>query len=220
MWDESSFLKLRAEMLDRTLPALPDVITRAHMRKLAATLAPFLPRYIHNSQSLGEHLINFNTIVPSNELLPDGLDSLHSPGDPFVRRMWAGGSMVLDVPSHYSEGDRGWKFDKRLWGVERIKDVQMRGPKGEEKIFVIIERWFARDLALRKTAKKELGRRGYDIEEKIPTLLRRQMEEKEEWGDATLVEERNLVFLKARGENELEAFRTGQLAPVRYLERW
>ncbi|EGE04153.1 hypothetical protein TEQG_03186 [Trichophyton equinum CBS 127.97] len=41
----------------------------------------------------GHHLIYFPPQVPSSELLPDGCDELHSPGQPYNRRMWAGGSV-------------------------------------------------------------------------------------------------------------------------------
>ncbi|KAF6223366.1 hypothetical protein HO133_000208 [Letharia lupina] len=78
------------------------------------------------------HLVYFPFVPPPYLLLPDGTDSWHSPGPPFTRRLWAGGSMafVQDIqvdgqPFHCNES---------------IADVQIRGKEGEEKAFVRIER--------------------------------------------------------------------------------
>ena len=79
------------------------------------------------------HLVYFPNVPRTSLLLPDGTDSLHSPGPPFTRRMWAGGTMEFrqDIqmdgsPYHCSES---------------IEDVQARGEEGEEKIFVKINRF-------------------------------------------------------------------------------
>jgi hypothetical protein len=80
----------------------------------------------------GHHLVYFPPQVPSSELLPDGTDPIQSPGEPFVRRMWAGGSLtfhhalVRDNERHFCE--------------EKITDVLVKGAENKEKIFVTIER--------------------------------------------------------------------------------
>ncbi|OAL66812.1 hypothetical protein A7C99_2206 [Trichophyton rubrum] len=82
----------------------------------------------------GHHLIYFPPQVPSSELLPDGCDELHSPGQPYNRRMWAGGSVRFF-------GDGGPLLNgQRAVCVEGIREVNIKGKEGKEKIFVGIER--------------------------------------------------------------------------------
>ncbi|DAA75448.1 TPA_exp: Uncharacterized protein A8136_1845 [Trichophyton benhamiae CBS 112371] len=82
----------------------------------------------------GHHLIYFPPQVPSSELLPDGCDELHSPGQPYNRRMWAGGSVRFF-------GDGGPLLTgQRAVCVEGIREVNIKGKEGDEKIFVGIER--------------------------------------------------------------------------------
>lgn len=101
----------------------------------------------------GHHLVYFPPQIPPSQLLPDGTDPDHSPGGPFVRRMWAGGSV------RFADG---WQEQLRLDGrralcVESIGDVSFtegRAP-GAEKVFVDVWRRYgavgqgdgARDVA-------------------------------------------------------------------------
>jgi hypothetical protein len=39
------------------------------------------------------------------------------------------------------------------------------------------------------------------------------------WGDAILIEQRNLVFLKDKTTAELDAIKAGNMVPVKYLKR-
>jgi hypothetical protein len=215
------FQQVRDDMLDRTLPVLTDFVSRQHTQKLESTLSSFVPPHEADFQSLGQHLIYCNAAEPSDELLPDGLDALHSPGNPYVRRMWAGGLLRLDLPKHYGMGMSAWRFNREIVGVERIKDVQMRGQAGDEKIFVNVERRFARATGKPDHVRKD----GSTISMKtgpaaMPELLRQQAHEEQEWGDATIIEERSLVFMRGRNEAELRAFSAGQMAPLRYLDCW
>ncbi|KAF2786886.1 hypothetical protein K505DRAFT_367848 [Melanomma pulvis-pyrius CBS 109.77] len=213
------FTQLRDEMLNRKLPDLPDIASRHQAQKLQSTLSSFVPPAADDFRSLGQHLIYCNAAVPSNELLPDGLDALHSPGSPYERRMWAGGSLRVDVGRHYGRGESAWRLGRQIIGVERIKDVQMRGRAGDDaKIFVTVERRFAKSDGVRTHVKRESGAAAIDFAIAVPDLLRQQAREDQQWGDATIVEERNLVFMKERSAAELEAFRAGQMAPVRHLE--
>ncbi|KAL1838018.1 hypothetical protein VTJ49DRAFT_3141 [Mycothermus thermophilus] len=43
----------------------------------------------------GHHLVYFPLQLPPSQLMPDGTDPAHCPGEPFVRRVWAGGSVVF-----------------------------------------------------------------------------------------------------------------------------
>lgn len=85
----------------------------------------------------GHHLIYFPPQVTLSQLLPDGTDNLHSPGEPFNRRLWAGGSV-----SFPSTG-RLLLNGQRAVCVEVIRNVNIKGREGEGKIFVTIERRFA-----------------------------------------------------------------------------
>ncbi|KAA8572448.1 hypothetical protein EYC84_003068 [Monilinia fructicola] len=59
-----------------------------------------------------------------------------SPGLPFVRRMWSGGSVVFNTKS----GEQLCLNNIRAACVERIADVSIKGNEGDEKVFVNIER--------------------------------------------------------------------------------
>ncbi|KAI9646725.1 hypothetical protein NHQ30_004722 [Ciborinia camelliae] len=82
------------------------------------------------------HLVYFSPQVPHSALLPDGTDPLQSPGPPFVRRMWAGGSVAFNTTS----GKQLHLDNMRAACIERIVDVSVKGNEGDEKVFVNIER--------------------------------------------------------------------------------
>lgn len=84
----------------------------------------------------GHHLIYFSPQVPSSKLLPDGTDPLQSPGDPFVRRMWAGGTLHFD--NHLR--DQPELNNRRVYCREYIPSVIVKGLDGDEKVYVNIER--------------------------------------------------------------------------------
>lgn len=131
------------QLLSISLPGL-DLERKNHYAHLltSETLA-VLPQ--------GHHLLFFGSVHPTDFLLPDGTDLDHSPGPPFTRRVWAGGSVAFR---------QGWKSKLRIasnpWVCrESITDVRLKGvPSGHEtsfeiapgpgdKIFVDIERLYA-----------------------------------------------------------------------------
>ncbi|KAJ4366935.1 hypothetical protein N0V83_007465 [Neocucurbitaria cava] len=209
-------------MLDRNVLWHLEDITAQPERRLIKTLEGFLPKEwcrLPTKKSpflpFGHHLIWFNTAAPSHALLHDGTDDYHSPPDPWVRRMWAGGSVQLK-PDQYFDRKLGFTMDTAIAGAERIKDVRLHGQGDTAKIFVTIERRFARLDQLLKSHKKV-----YERAENAPnvrTHFRQQLRDDEEWGDAILKEERNLVFFKERTTAEMDAIKAGQMAPVRYLD--
>jgi hypothetical protein len=84
----------------------------------------------------GHHLIYFSPQVSSSKLLPDGTDPLQSPGDPFVRRMWAGGTLLFNNQLRAQlELD-----NRRAYCREHISSVVVKGSDRDEKVFVNIER--------------------------------------------------------------------------------
>ncbi|OAX80855.1 hypothetical protein ACJ72_04802 [Emergomyces africanus] len=156
----------------------------------------------------GHHLVYFPPQVPTSQLLPDGTDILHYPGPPFNRRMWAGGWVRFnnnnfppitnknknnknnsndnnDNNNNVSNDNRGRLLlnGQRAVCMEGIRDVSVKGKEGDEKVFVGVER--------RVAAVAE----GEDEEE-----VRRRVwtEDEGEWGDAVVVERRNLVFMRDR----------------------
>lgn len=177
--------------------------------KLAHTLSTFLPaEWVRRRRPegsilpLGHSLVWFNTSMPVDQLLPDGTDPLQSPGQPWTRRMWAGGSMELNA-NKYLRPDRGFNTGSYMRCAERIEDVQLRGQGDTAKIFVTLRRRFARHSPLGRAATHP------DPEQQL---------DMEGWGDTLLKEERNLVFLKDRTAAENEAIKSGQFVPVKYLE--
>lgn len=79
------------------------------------------------------HLVYFPPDLPLSSLHHDGTDPLHSPGPPFTRRMWAGGTI------DYSASWLGLN-DASAFCLERITDLTIRGQEGQEKAVVRIER--------------------------------------------------------------------------------
>jgi hydroxyacyl-ACP dehydratase HTD2-like protein with hotdog domain len=213
-------------MLQRDFTHLPEHITGPPESKLSRTLYGHLPTELCHTPGVnkpvlpvGHHLIWFNPAWPTSELLPDGTDVSQSPGSPWVRRMWAGGSIQLR-PDDYYDKWRGLALDTAMAGVERIKDVRLRGQDGSAKIFVTIERSFARLDRLKegyRAAHGSLGRTS-GLARSLK-YLEDQVRQDAPWGDAILKEERTLVFMKERMTAELEAIKAGEMAVVKYLDR-
>ncbi|QRD00424.1 hypothetical protein JI435_089920, partial [Parastagonospora nodorum SN15] len=214
------FEKLRAEMLGRPTHITRDYVNTDTHHKLQDTLKPFMPpgwsrRRIERGAAivpLGHHLVWFNSFLPEDQLLPDGTDPLQSPGEPWVRRMWAGGE-VEARKNVYFDHDNGFIIDQHMICSERITDVQKKG--SDVKLFVTIERRYARlDSLLKALATRSWKQTPLDAQ----ALFRQQIAAGEEWGDAILKEERTLVFLKEKTPVEQEAIAAGSLLPVKYLE--
>jgi hydroxyacyl-ACP dehydratase HTD2-like protein with hotdog domain len=183
----------------RKLPILYDDLTTRATHNLNVSLATFVPDpWLPNSTfedglpqaspsfdlPPSHHLVYFNPALPPSKLLPDGTDPNQSPGSPFVRRMWAGGNVRWKTPL---------KVDgSRYACVEGIRDVTIKGKPGQEKVFVGIER--------------RIGAVGNNFEE---ADIRRKLwaEREEEFGEADLVERRNIVFMYEKSEEELEKVR-------------
>jgi hydroxyacyl-ACP dehydratase HTD2-like protein with hotdog domain len=225
--DPAWFQQLCSQMLSRDVTSAREYIDVNVDNKLLDTLCTFLPRQWCPRPNrrdailpIGHHLVWFNTSMPVDELLPDGTDPLQSPGGPWVRRMWAGGAVRVR-PGEYYRNETGFAVDSSMVCAERIQDVQLRGQGDTAKIFVTIDRRFARLDTLRAKYKATSD----DIQKTSGTRVGplwhfRQQLSSDDWGDAVLREQRELVFLKEKTSAELEAIKAGQMAPVRYLERW
>ena len=224
--DPPWFQELRTEMLQRDVIHLPEFIATPHEFKLSQSITGFLPQewcYAPGVRSrmvpFGHHLIWFNPAVRTTELLPDGTDASQSPGGPWVRRMWAGGSIQLKADDYF-DAYRGYTLDTVMEGTEHIKHVRLHGEGDTAKIFVTIERRFARLDTLENTLKATISSlRNRGAASKIRRHFAQQVRSDEGWGDAILKEERNLVFFKERTAAELDAVRAGQMATIKYLDR-
>lgn len=163
---------------------LPATVCRLNVRPRAAQNLPS----ISDTKILppGHHLIHFPPSIPGSELLPDGTDPLQSPGAPFVRRMWAGGSVRFD-----NTAAKRLRLDgKRAACLESIRDVSVKGKEGSERVFVGIER--------------RVGRCGeHEGEDSIRDRLWAQDEAA--WGESAVVERRNIVFMRERTPEEASA---------------
>lgn len=206
-------------MTGRELPLVYDDLTRGNSEKLTASLSAFAPASWTRAQATWEptanpdhqhrtyelpsahHLLYFNPAIPAEQLLPDGTDPLQSPGEPFVRRMWAGGSLRVN-PRRRPLDLRG----RRAVCVERIRDVHAKGRLGDEKVFVGIERRIA-DYAMTAPGDAAavadddlvlLRDGGSKTEEDVRRLMAE--DDEEEMGNAQLIERRNFVFMRERGQ--------------------
>lgn len=198
------FEKLREEMIGRELPWVREDYQQETLHKLGSTLASFFPSSWQASPrtmpaGIGEHTFFCNPVLPDHELLPDGTDQIHSPGGTFVRRMWAGGALTV-VTRHYWGKWTGWGKFKSIICSERIADVSLRGSGKDEKIFVSIERRFAR----------------YRHADRA-TFTREELKNITGDGNAYVVEVRDIVFLRARSSEELEDIKKGHLPEVKYI---
>lgn len=193
---------LHQEMTARRLPLIYDYLSPQPANLLDLSLVDFFPALYLSSaagcalpkalpsihyprrMAVGHHLVYFPPQVTLSQLLPDGTDILHAPGEPFNRRMWAGGRARFP-----QEG--GPLLDgKRAVCVEVIRDVTLKGRVGEEKVFVNIER---------RIATVEEG----EDEENIRSRICRNDEE--DPGDAVVIERRDLVFLREKTSEQLMA---------------
>jgi hydroxyacyl-ACP dehydratase HTD2-like protein with hotdog domain len=213
-------------MLGRDIISSREYIDENIDHKLTDTLCTFLPpswcRRIRGDGKVvpvGHHLVWFNASMPVDQLLPDGTDPLQSPGEPWVRRMWAGGSVRISPEAYYDQGT-GFATDSSVVCAEHIADVQLRGNGDAAKIFVTIERRFARhDSLLEKHVAPLRGIQSASKRSLSPQWHFREQLRSKAWGDAILIEQRNLVFLKDKTTAELDAIKAGNMVPVKYLKR-
>lgn len=149
-----NFDEIRQKLLSRPLDILEDYLSPTNSQLLNLSLSDFLPPSCRAQPDTGtgkeqryqlpqgHHLVYFPTRATSAQLLPDGTDTLHSPGAPFVRRMWAGGSLYFSTHLNDIPRSRLYKTNRAVC-AEGIRDVRIKGTPDEEKIFVDIERQYA-----------------------------------------------------------------------------
>lgn len=130
---------------------------------------------------VGHHLVYFPPQLPLSQLLPDGTDTLHTPGPPFNRRLWAGGSVRFGSLGPLLDGSRAVC-------IETIRRVIPKGVEGEEKVMVRIER--------------RVGTVDEDEDEEA-TRRRIFRDVEDEPGQADVIENRELVFMREKTPEQL-----------------
>ncbi|KAF2720525.1 hypothetical protein K431DRAFT_339286 [Polychaeton citri CBS 116435] len=219
---QSSFQHLQDELPRRNIQPIFDDLTPNSSYRLDVTLADFLPAtnpppLLPSTKNpaplpVPHHLIYFEPTKRSSEMLPDGTNPDQSPGDPFVRRMWAGGRVYYNASNPLTlDSGRGVC-------AEFIRNVAIKGKEGEEKVFVSIERRIARATEEEQSkldqAESDDGARRH-VEHIVRQRLWRDKEE--DFGPCSVVEMRNIVFMHARSSEqaraETEKAATKQLRP-------
>jgi hydroxyacyl-ACP dehydratase HTD2-like protein with hotdog domain len=203
-------------MLSRKIPYSVDYLSPMPSHTLNLSLSDFLPEQPGSGSeqvatrggavpkrgtalTLASYMAYFPPLIPEHELLGDGTDPLHSPGEPFTRRMWAGGSVVIP------DGRPPTPLNDQVgYLAEKIVDVKVKGIEGKEKVFVSIERSVYGTKSTDDTPGTDIG-----------NLSRAEFEEKLEgqWVEPQIVERRDIVFMrdKSRAEAAADAARPSRV---------
>ncbi|KAL1304491.1 hypothetical protein AAFC00_003480 [Neodothiora populina] len=210
-------------MKARKIRPIFDDMTPQYSYRLDTALADFMPGISppkilaaparHLPLPIPHHLLYFEPAKPPSELLPDGTNPDQSPGEPFVRRMWAGGAV------HYNTANPLYMDNSRGVCIEGIRDVAVKGKPGEEKVFVGIERRMAtitsdehKCLAACSTHPDKIA----ELEDNIRARL--WMPNDTEFGPASIIERRNIVFMRERSSEEAKAAVEASRKPGKMLK--
>ncbi|KAL4950391.1 hypothetical protein BDW69DRAFT_58084 [Aspergillus filifer] len=188
--------RLHQELTSRQLPLAFDYLHPQPSHLLDLTLTDLFPKTNPSSATqstlptvlrpsqlpLAHHLIYFPPQVTLGQLLPDGTDTLHFPGEPFNRRLWSGGSV------RYLGSKQILLDGSRAVCAERISDVITKGQPGEEKIIVKIERHIdtVRESDTEFDVRERIWNNGKNIE-----------------AQASIIETRDLVFMRDKTADQL-----------------
>lgn len=197
--------RLSHELTSRQLPLAYDYLHPQPSHLLNVTLTDLFPGPQNQQQSYflkddssttlpamgsappcmapGHHLVYFPPQVTLSQLLADGTDVLHMPGNPFNRRLWAGGRVRFPV----SGGPL--LNGSRAVCLETIRDVAVKGREGEEKVIVGIER---------RVGVVDERESHQSVRERIWT------ENAEDPGVASVIETRNLIFMREKTREQLD----------------
>ncbi|KAF1981817.1 hypothetical protein K402DRAFT_398216 [Aulographum hederae CBS 113979] len=196
----NSFDHLKTSLPQRTPKIYYDSLSAFQSNRLESTLATYVPsswlpnlQQSHREQEhdlpAGHHLVHFNPLLPADQLLADGTDPSQSPGEPFVRRMWAGGNVRFATSGNSLKTTP----DTHVC-VEGIRDVSIKGVSGQEKVFVGIERRIG-SLQSKDESEEAILRRLWPAEDTATAS---------DMGAASLIERRNIVFMREKSPEELK----------------
>ncbi|KAJ5728012.1 hypothetical protein N7493_004342 [Penicillium malachiteum] len=183
------------DLTTRKIPLFFDYLQPQQSHLLNLSLQDILPRSLNQDISpslpsiksptplpIGHHLVYFPPQISLSQLLPDGTDILHTPGEPFHRRLWAGGNVRFPVSGPLLDGTRAVC-------IESIRNVAIKGREGEEKVIVTIER---------RVGTVPEG----ESEEK--TRDRIWQENEADLGDSCIIENRDLIFMRSKTAEEIQ----------------
>ncbi|CAI7599002.1 unnamed protein product [Penicillium bialowiezense] len=199
--------RLHHELTTRNLPLTYDYLHPQPSHLLNLTLQDLLPSRspvdttlpsILNPSPLpvGHHLIYFPPQVTLSQLLPDCTDTLRTPGEPFNRRLWAGGNLRFPAPSPALDGSRAVC-------LESIRNVTVKGREGDEKVIVTIERRVA-------TVPEQ--------ETEQQTWKRIWTENEADAGESSVIENRDLIFMRLKSSVQIEADKAQFEKPARTVK--
>lgn len=189
--------RLHHDLTTRKIPLFFDYLHPQPSHLLNLSLQESLPRlqgHCNASPTLpsiktptplpaGHHLVYFPPQVTLSQLLPDGTDILHTPGDPFNRRLWAGGNVRFSAFDPLLDGSRAVC-------IESIRDVIVKGREGDEKVIVTIER---------RVGTVPEG------ESEEQTRSRIWQDNEADLGDSLVVENRDLIFMRSKTREEIRS---------------
>ncbi|KAI9746598.1 MAG: prephenate dehydratase [Claussenomyces sp. TS43310] len=185
----SDLSHLHQELTSRPPHIIHDYLSPTNSHLLNISLSDFLPASCRPTANRpfglkshgpppalpqGHHLVYFPTQVPDSVLLADGTDPIQWPGEPFVRRLWAGGSLRFQKHARECLVLDGAAASC----TEVIRNVTLKGQEEDEKIFVHIDRLIGCSV-------REGRERGH-------------LSISEEEMSAAVVERRDIVFLKQK----------------------
>ena len=202
---------VRQQLMSRPLPIAYDYLQPQPSHLLNLTLADLHPKLKSNFRDtslpstehirrlpVGHHLVYFPPQVPLSELLPDGTDVLHSPGKPYTRRLWAGGRV------RFKKSGGPYLQGKRAACVETIRDVIGKGDWPKTQITVKIERRIG------------LAHNGQTDESTRNRLFK---EDEEDFGNSFIIENRDIVFLPTKSQEQLKEDKENFGLGDRYIKR-
>lgn len=200
--------QLHDELTSRPHNVIYDYLSPTPSHLLDVSLRDFLPPSCQSSRLApvnlalpltnqsnplpqGHHLVYFPPPTPHSELLPDGTDTLHSPGPPFARRLWAGGSLSFnsDISTNLSlDGSRAAC-------VEGIRNVTFKQGAAEDqlKVFVQIER---RIGLVGAKGDGQVAMSDEDIKQRFLP------QGEHDFGLSAVLERRDLVFMSKKSDAE------------------
>lgn len=217
---ESLQVSIHKKLTSRRPNKIFDYLTSTPSHLLNISLADFLPGSCYppgftadklglpSTPSLlpdGHHLVYFSPQVRGSDLLPDGTDPLQSPGEPFVRRMWAGGALRFDNGS----SNQLELNNRRAYCSEHIPDILVKGQEGDEKVIVNIERriGYCRDLCHEERLLESTPRSTTEYGSQMDT----QVED-----PPAIIETRNIIFMR---EKSAAATKADVARPGKILKR-
>ncbi|KAI1637202.1 hypothetical protein F4809DRAFT_336545 [Biscogniauxia mediterranea] len=120
----------------------------------------------------GHHLVYFPLQLPGSSLCGDGADPFPSPGPPWTRRLWAGGSLShLDEDMLVLGLGRGGGGGMPAVCAERVESVSVRGVPGAEKVFVeLLREYYDEDSFVRRL--RPAGARNPIVERRTLVFMR------------------------------------------------